>query len=56
VLRLQVVSFLSHLRSKGVMGPYLVVGPLSTLPNWVNEFKRWTPDVPVLLYHGSQVR
>mmetsp|Transcript_31083 Transcript_31083/g.59980 ORF Transcript_31083/g.59980 Transcript_31083/m.59980 type:complete len:829 (+) Transcript_31083:2-2488(+) len=50
----QVVSFLSHLRSKGVLGPYLVVGPLSTLPNWVNEFKRWTPDVPVLLYHGTQ--
>ena len=49
------VGFLSHLRNKGVMGPYLVVGPLSTLPNWVNEFKRWTPDVPVLLYHGSQV-
>ncbi len=34
--------------------PYLVVGPLSTLPNWVNEFKRFCPDFPVILYHGSR--
>ena len=50
----QTIGFLSHLRHKGVLGPYLVVGPLSTLPNWVSEFQRWCPSFPVLLYHGNR--
>jgi len=50
----QTIGFLSHLRSKGILGPYLVIGPLSTLSNWVSEFQRWTPDIPVILYHGSR--
>ena len=50
----QTIGFLSHLRHKGVLGPYLVLGPLSTLPNWVNEFKRFCPDFPVVLYHGNK--
>ena len=52
---MQTIGFLSHLRHKGVLGPYLVVGPLSTLPNWVSEFQRWCPSFPVLLYHGNRV-
>jgi ATP-dependent DNA helicase len=50
----QTIGFLSHLRSKGVFGPFLIVGPLSTLPNWVAEVQRWTPSIPVVLYHGSK--
>jgi ATP-dependent DNA helicase len=37
----QSISFLAHLRSKGIWGPYLIVAPLSTLSNWVNEVKRF---------------
>ena len=51
---MQTIGFLSHLRHKGVLGPYLIVGPLSTLPNWVSEFQRWCPSFPVLLYHGNR--
>ena len=51
----QTVGFLSHLRSKGVFGPFMIVAPLSTLPNWVSEFKRWTPDFPAILYHGTKL-
>ncbi|KAL1916936.1 uncharacterized protein VTP21DRAFT_5133 [Calcarisporiella thermophila] len=50
---LQTISFLAYLREKGVWGPFLVVCPLSTLANWVSEFQRFTPSIPVLLYHGS---
>ena len=50
----QVIAFLAHLRSKGVWGPHLVIGPLSVLPNWVNEIKRWCPSMPVCLYHGTR--
>eukprot|EP00090_Calanus_glacialis_P044240 TRINITY_DN7876_c0_g1_i1.p1 TRINITY_DN7876_c0_g1~~TRINITY_DN7876_c0_g1_i1.p1 ORF type:complete len:630 (-),score=222.37 TRINITY_DN7876_c0_g1_i1:163-1983(-) len=37
----------------GVSGPFLVVAPLSTVPNWCNEFKRFAPKVPCVLYHGN---
>merc|ERR1719359_1567056 len=39
---------------KGILAAYLVVGPLSTLPNWVKEFERFRPSMPCVLYHGSQ--
>ncbi|CAD7701070.1 unnamed protein product [Ostreobium quekettii] len=51
---IQTIAFLSHLRSNGVMGPFLIVAPLSTLANWVSEFERFTPSIPVILYHGSK--
>ena len=52
--QVQAIGLLSHLRAKGLLGPFLVVGPLSTLPNWVAEFRRWCPSLPALLYHGSR--
>lgn len=53
-MQVQTIGFISHLREKAVNGPFLVVGPLSTLSNWVDEFKRWLPSCPVVLYHGSK--
>lgn len=50
----QTIAFLCHMRSKGILGPFMVLGPLSTLPNWVSEFERWAPEFPVVLYHGSK--
>lgn len=53
-VQVQTIGFLSHLRSNGNLGPFMVVGPLSTLPNWVSEFERWCPSMPVVLYHGNK--
>ena len=50
---IQSVALFCHLYEMGVTGPFLVVAPLSTVPNWVNEFKRFAPTVPVVLYHGT---
>lgn len=50
---IQTISFIAFLREKGVHGPFLVVAPLSTLSNWIEEFARWTPSIPNVLYHGS---
>ncbi|KAJ1982418.1 putative ATPase [Dimargaris xerosporica] len=50
---LQTISFLAFLRERQVWGPFLVVCPLPTLVNWVREFQRFTPSIPVLLYHGT---
>lgn len=50
---IQTIAFLAFLREKGTTGPFLVVAPLSTLSNWVDEFSKWTPSIPKLLYHGT---
>ena len=49
----QLISFVAFLREQGTNGPFLILGPLSTVRNWVNEFRRWTPDIPVIMYHGA---
>ncbi|KAH7026877.1 SNF2 family N-terminal domain-containing protein [Macrophomina phaseolina] len=51
---IQTISFLAFLREKGVYGPFLIAAPLSTTMNWVEEVKKWTPTIPVVLYHGSK--
>ena len=51
---IQTISFIAFLREKGINGPFLIAAPLSTTSNWVAEFKKWTPDIPVVLYHGSK--
>ena len=54
---IQLISFLAFLRENGTNGPFLILGPLSTVSNWVNEFAYWTPKIPVVMYHGNpQVR
>ncbi|GLC76063.1 hypothetical protein PLESTF_001730400 [Pleodorina starrii] len=52
---LQTISFISYLwtNCKDASAKYMVVGPLSTLSNWISEFNRFCPDIPVLLYHGT---
>ena len=46
---LQVIGVIAHLIEMGVKGPFLVAAPLSTLPNWVSEFKKFTPEVCFLI-------
>lgn len=52
----QTVAFLSYLHEvKGVRAPHLIVAPLSTLHgNWRMEFKRWWPDIKVVVYEGAK--
>ncbi|ROT42218.1 hypothetical protein SODALDRAFT_268110 [Sodiomyces alkalinus F11] len=49
----QVISLIALLREEEYLGPHLVVAPLSTLSNWINEFKKWCPSIPAILYHGT---
>lgn len=50
---IQCVALIAHLLTKGVSGPFIIVAPLATLPNWVREFEKWLPTHPVIRYHGS---
>lgn len=42
---IQCIAHIAMMIEKKVMGPFLVVAPLSTLPNWISEFNRFTPEV-----------
>ncbi|MCJ1312079.1 hypothetical protein MMC25_005753 [Agyrium rufum] len=50
---IQTIAFLAFLREKGINGPFLIVAPLSTLSNWIEELAKWTPTISSVLYHGS---
>ncbi|XP_022136852.1 ATP-dependent DNA helicase DDM1 [Momordica charantia] len=51
---IQTIGFLAHLKGKGLDGPYLVIAPLSTLSNWINEISRFVPTVSGIIYHGDK--
>lgn len=42
---IQCIAHIAMMVEKKVMGPFLVVAPLSTVPNWISEFKRFAPEV-----------
>ncbi len=50
----QTIGLLAHLWGNGIQGPFLVVGPLSVIANWVREVEMWTEGIPVVLYHGAK--
>ncbi|KEF57841.1 uncharacterized protein A1O9_05762 [Exophiala aquamarina CBS 119918] len=51
---LQAISMIAFFREHNIAGPFLIAAPLSTVRNWVEEFKRWTPTINTILYHGSK--
>lgn len=51
----QTISLLAHLaEEKNIWGPFIVIAPTSTLPNWANEVSKFCPHFKVLPYWGSQ--
>ncbi|KAJ6650068.1 Chromodomain-helicase-DNA-binding protein 7, partial [Pseudolycoriella hygida] len=49
---IQSLTFVHSCFEYGIRGPFLVIAPLSTIPNWQREFESWT-DLNVVVYHGS---
>ncbi|KAL3940358.1 MAG: hypothetical protein SGARI_000994, partial [Bacillariaceae sp.] len=50
---IQAISLVAYLMEfKNNLGPYLVIVPLSTLSNWVNEFQKWCPSAHLICYKG----
>lgn len=49
---IQSLTFVNSVHEYGIRGPFLVIAPLSTIPNWQREFEGWT-DLNVIVYHGS---
>lgn len=49
----QVIALFCHLLERRQNGPYLIIAPLSTIPNWISEFERFAPNLAVVLFHGK---
>ncbi|CAF0901694.1 unnamed protein product [Adineta ricciae] len=51
---IQTIALITYLMEvKKVNGPYLIIVPLSTLANWVNEFGKWSPAVSTIIFKGN---
>ena len=49
----QTLAFLQNLYDQGEMKRVLIVAPVSTLPNWYSEIRRFTPDFSCLRHSGT---
>uniref|UniRef100_A0A182M8U9 Helicase ATP-binding domain-containing protein n=1 Tax=Anopheles culicifacies TaxID=139723 RepID=A0A182M8U9_9DIPT len=50
---ISMIGYLMHIRK--LKGPFLVVVPLTTLQNWMNEFERFLPSAKAFRAHGLGV-
>jgi ATP-dependent DNA helicase len=51
---LQALSMIAFFKDNNISGPFLIAAPLSTVRNWIEEFKFWAPSINTVLYHGSK--
>ncbi|RMZ76177.1 hypothetical protein DV737_g4940, partial [Chaetothyriales sp. CBS 132003] len=51
---LQAISMIAFFKDNNISGPFLVAAPLSTIRNWIEEFKFWCPKIETVLYHGGK--
>ncbi|CDR94349.1 chromo-helicase DNA-binding protein, putative [Babesia bigemina] len=50
----QTITLIGHfLYREGLIGPYLVIVPQSTIDNWMREFETWLPKANVVCYYGN---
>ncbi|OZC07880.1 hypothetical protein X798_05092 [Onchocerca flexuosa] len=50
---IQVIAFITYLKSEQIKGPHLIVVPSSTIENWLSEFSKWSPKVNIITYYGN---
>ncbi|EDR28599.1 chromodomain helicase DNA binding protein, putative [Entamoeba dispar SAW760] len=50
----QTITFIKHLYDNyNIIGPFLVIVPLSTISNWSKEFNKWAPKLNCVVYTGD---
>ncbi|MGZ5279065.1 MAG: SNF2-related protein, partial [Pseudobdellovibrionaceae bacterium] len=50
----QVLSFLASLQAENELKKCLIIVPTSLVYNWIDEKKKFAPDLPMQVYHPSQ--
>ena len=51
---IQVISLIAFLSTKNASNSHIIIAPLATVPNWMNEMTIWLPSARVILYHGAE--
>lgn len=52
---IETIALLAYLaESKNNPGPHIIIVPLSTISNWLLEFKNWCPSLNVIVYRGTK--
>ena len=51
---IQVIALFAYMIEKQIPGPYMIVVPLSTLANWISEFERFAPKLPITVFYGNK--
>lgn len=52
---LQSIAFLAYLKDNlHILGPHLVVVPLSVMSNWMSEIERFCPSMRCIRFHGPK--
>ena len=52
---IQTISLFAYLiEHKNNEGPFLIVVPLTTINNWMNEFAKWAPKIQCVTYKGKK--
>ena len=51
---IQVLTLLQRERECGLATPMLLICPTSVIGNWQKEAERFTPELPVLVHHGTE--
>lgn len=52
---IQTLALFQYLKkSTEPQAPFLIICPLSVIDGWISEAVKWTPDLEVLKYYGSQ--
>lgn len=52
---IQTISLFAYLmQQKKNYGHFLIVVPLTTIPNWTIEFDKWAPSIKKIVYKGTQ--
>ena len=50
---IQTITLISWLKHEFSYSKFLIIAPLSTCLNWQNEFRKWAPDVSLLVCSGG---
>ena len=50
----QALALFSVLKESGKLGNVLIVAPVSTLSNWIEEIRRFTPNITYYVHYGQK--
>lgn len=52
---IQTIAFIAYLADKhNIRGPHVIIGPLTTVRNWMKEFSKWLPNCKAMILEATK--